>query len=389
MKRLLIIMSLCTGVMAAGAGSLQAQTRADSAAVLLHTAEQLRQRGEGAAARALLDYIERHFAGTPAASDVQRMRAVVRRTPDMERSGRTELMAFGATYGAWLGIALPWMAGAQDPAPYGLGLLAGAPVGFLAARAYADAFQPTEGQTRAITFGGTWGTYQGYGWAQALDIGQRRVISGGCPPNPEWPCYEYEYEETDEKVQVAMSVLGGLAGIATGAVLAQKPITAGTAAVVTSSGSWGSWFGFGLSFIAGMEDDALLGSTLVAGNVALIGAGMLAPQWQVSEPRMRLINIGGIIGGLGGLGLVLITQPDNAKVGIALPLLGSAAGLALAANTTQDSTPAVEEDGGRGALINRSGGRWALHMPDAVMTLQRADGRVKPAAYVPLLRARF
>jgi hypothetical protein len=264
MRRLLIVTLVAVAAVVAGADALRAQTRADSAAVLLHAAEQLRLRGETAAARAVLEYLERQYAGTAAAAEVERLRLAMRRGPVTERSGRTELMVWGSSYGAWLGIAVPLMADADGPEAYGVGLLLGAPAGFLAARAYANATQLTEGQARAITFGGSWGTWQGFGWAEALDIGNRR--EDGCVPNEFYDC-----TEAHVPTRVAMGVLGGLTGIASGAILARKPITVGTAAAVSTSALWGTWFGWGLSFIGGLEEDALLASTLLSGKTAAAG----------------------------------------------------------------------------------------------------------------------
>jgi hypothetical protein len=365
---------------------LEAQTRADSAAVLLHTAEQLRLRGEAGAARALLDHIERQYAGTAAAAEIDRVRLAMRRMPDAEGPGRTELILWGTGYGAWLGIAVPLMLDAGSPEAYGIGFLAGAPLGFLAARSLAVRSQPTIGQTRAITFGGSWGTYQGFGWAEALDIGDRRDGSF-CPP--EYPEGCYYYEETDTRPRVALAVLGGLAGIGTGALLARRPITGGTAAAVGSGALWGTWFGFALSVIADMEDDALLSSTLLAGNVALLGTSLAAPRWEVTEGRVRLVNVGGLVGGLAAVGVLLIAQPDDEKVGISIPLIGSAVGLAVGIATTRDRVIDEPGDGRQGALLNVDRGRWALDMPDAAVTMARTDAGLRPAAYVPLLRARF
>src|SRR5688500_5191566 len=162
MRRLLCCLLFVVAASIAGAQEAQAQSRADSAAVLLNAAEQLRLRGENGVARALLELIQQQYAGTAAALEVDRMRALLSRTPDVERSGRTEVLVFGTTYGAWLGVAVPLMFESDDPGSYGIGLLLGAPIGFFAAKSYADTYSPTEGQTRALTFGGTWGTAQGF-----------------------------------------------------------------------------------------------------------------------------------------------------------------------------------------------------------------------------------
>ncbi|HEX6133619.1 MAG TPA: hypothetical protein VFZ24_06640 [Longimicrobiales bacterium] len=380
---------LCAWLLAAGvgAGEVRGQTRADSAAVLLDAAEQLRLRGETGAARALLQLIAQRYAGTPAAAEVDRLMAAVRRTPEAERSGRTELLVFSAGYGAWLGVALPLALESDSPEAYGVGLLLGAPAGFFAAKRYADARMPSYGQARALTFGGVWGTYMGMAIAELFDIGSDTQTICPAPPAT-GPCQEFE-TDTEASTFVAAAVTGGLLGIGTGAFLARKPITAGTAAAVTLGGMWGTWFGFGLSFLADQREDELLAGTMIGGNAALLALGLIAPRWQMSESRARLISVGGLVGGLAGAGLLLIVQPDDDNTAILFPLVGSAAGLTLATHWTRDRDPAAG-DGGRGALINRSGGRWVLDMPDAALRLQRhEDGTPGPAVYVPILRARF
>jgi hypothetical protein len=371
-----------------GAAAAQAQTRADSAAVLLRAAEELRVAGETDAARAVLDLIARRYAGTPAADDVARLRSVLRRTPDRERSGRTELMVFGATYGAWLGIALPLALDSDSPEAYGLGLLLGAPAGFLAARGWANRHGPTEGQTRALTFGGSWGTYQGFLWGEVFDFGQR--TERYCPePAFGEPCYTYE-TDGDPEARVMAAIAGGLAGIGVGALLARKPITAGTAAAVTLSALWGSWFAYGTAFLADQEDDALLAAGLIGGNVAMLATGVLAPSWQISESRARLISVGGLIGLLGGAGLVLLAQPDNEKVAMSMPLIGSAAGLVAAAHSTRSREREDGQQNDRDAVLNFDGHRWGMGTPDVSLRLQRTSaGRTATALHVPLLRARF
>jgi hypothetical protein len=384
MNRFLAGVVVVIGLLASGEPA-QGQTRADSAAVLLHAAQQLQLAGEEAAARALLDYIQRYFAGTVAAGEAGRMRALVRRAPEMERSGRTELIVWGTGYGAWLGLAVPWMLGSDSPEAYGVGFLAGAPLGFLAARTYDGRYRPTEGQARAVTFGGSWGTYQGLGWAEVFDLGSREHLD--CSNFPDVPCYSYE--ETDTEQRVAAAVVGGLLGVGTGAVLARRPITPGTAAAASLGALWGSWFGFAGSYIAGLEDDDLLAATLLAGNATVVAGAVAAPRWGLTESRARLISLGGLIGGLAGVGVLLIAQPDDEKVAVAIPMATSAAGLAVGAVTTRNRFPDDAGGPGGGALLNRDRGRWALDVPHAAVRLSRRDSELRAAAYVQLLRARF
>jgi hypothetical protein len=369
-----------------GGADLSAQTRADSAAVILHAAEQFRLQGEHAVAQALLQYLQRHYAGTPAAGEVERLRLAMRRVIRPEQSGRTELMVWGSTYGAWLGVALPMIADADGPEAYGFGLLLGAPAGFFAGRAYANATNLTEGQARAITFGGTWGTYQGFALAELFELGDR--VADWCTAPEERFC-----REAHMPTRVAAGVAGGLAGIGVGAVVARKPITAGTAAAVSSAAMWGTWFGWAAGMVAHQEDKALLASTLVGGNAALIAAGLTAPSWEVSENRVRLISVSGLVGGLVGAGIILIAQPEDQAVIVGIPLVTSAIGLAAGVHYTRDMDAPRGGAGGLngpgGALIRRDNGQWALSVPEPSIRWERGRPGTRPAAYVPLLSARF
>jgi lipopolysaccharide export system permease protein len=110
---------------------LEAQTtRADSAAILLEATRRLELEGESDAARELLDLIVRHFPGSPAAIEAETMLSASQ-TRETETSGRASLIAFSTLYGAWLGVAVPAAMGANEPEPYGAGLLIGAPLGIM------------------------------------------------------------------------------------------------------------------------------------------------------------------------------------------------------------------------------------------------------------------
>ena len=163
----------------AGPRPARAQAAADTAAILLDAAARLEREGRGDAAATLLDYIRTHYATTPAAGEAAaRLAKAPPRESPLRRTfrgpgGRTELMVWGTTYGIWAGLATPAALGTDNSSAYGLGLLVGAPAGLLIARAYANQVNITEGAARSITFGGTWGTWQGYGVSKLLGLLER------------------------------------------------------------------------------------------------------------------------------------------------------------------------------------------------------------------------
>jgi hypothetical protein len=358
-------------------------TPADSAAVLLSTAVAFEAEGRVEVAEALLEFIAEHFAATPAGQEAQR-RLGASGEEGLERSGSTELRIWATTYGLWLGVAIPAALGADGSEPYGVGLLLGGPAGLFAGRAFTRSRPLSLGQARAITWGGTWGTWQGLGWAHVLDLGEdERCDEFGC----------YDWGNSDEERFAAM-VVGGLAGVVAGSLIARQPVPSAVATGANLGSLWGTWFGAASTVLFDIENDAAMLTTLLAGNVGLGAGALAASRLNMSRSRVRMVSIGGVVGAVGGLGLDLIIQPDDDKAAIAIPLAGSIVGLAIAMGTTRDRqiVPGAGEDMGS-ALFNLNDGELRLGMPLPTPTLVPWEGRGRPewrpAASLELFRASF
>ncbi|MBX6364802.1 MAG: hypothetical protein IRZ00_13110 [Gemmatimonadetes bacterium] len=377
------------------AKAARAQTPADSAAVLLDAANRLERAGREEGARALLAQIRERFPGTPAAVEAERRLAGAPAAPgaaprraSAEGSGRTELVVWGTTYGLWLGVAVPAALGADKPGPYGAGLILGGPAGYAAARTYAEEARVSEGQARAITFGGTWGTGHGLALAYLLRLGRER-----CPAGVE-PCFVGD--DPSGKAVFTSMILGGLAGIGAGAFLADgRPITAGTATAINLAALWGAAYGTGLAVLFGADDrDPILTSALIGGDAALAAAALTAPRWALSRERARLISITGLAGLLVGIGADLLLQSDDDRVNVLIPMGTSLAGLAAGASWTRPMDRARAPSGGgdgAGALLELDGRDLRVAAPTPMPMLLRRDGRAgaEPGVFLPVLRARF
>jgi hypothetical protein len=303
-------------------------------------------------------------------------------------------MVWATTFGAWMGVAVPATFGADGAGAYGAGLLVGGPAGFLGARAYSKSQPLSAGQVRAITFGSLWGTWQGFGLLELLDIGENEYCD-----------FDYCYTDGPDSQAVFGSLLiGGLAGTLGGALLARKPIPSGVAAAVNFGALWGTWFGVAGGILADLEGDALLASAFLAGDAGLLATGLMAPGWEMSRNRARLISISGVVGGIAGAGLDLIAQPDDEKVAIGIPLAGSIIGLVVGANLTKDmdrprglGSSALNDFAeildGESSLLSFRGGRFSLGMPAPYPTLVPVEtdrgSSYKPALGFTLLDSRF
>lgn len=364
---------------------------ADSAAVLLEAAVHFEQAGQQGVARALLQLIVERFGSTAAATEA-RAHLSTAHSVRTAGAGRVELQVWSTLYGLWLGVAIPGALGADNSEAYGAGLLVGGPVGFFAGKALSRSGTITEGQARAVTLGGTWGSWQGYGWTEVLDWG---ASDESCDVGP-YGTYCYGNEVSGEKILTGM-VLGGVAGIATGALLSRGPVSPGVATSANFGALWGSWFGFAGGYLAGLEDDKLLATTLLAGDAGLASMALLAPSRNISRSRARMVSLYGVVGGLSGLGidLLALSNTDDDKLVVAIPMATSALGLALGVRATRNYDPGVESGGtaSSGGLLNRTDGQWSLGMPQLLprfLELDTPAGLVrKPAVGVSLLSARF
>lgn len=377
----LLLLAACT------TGSAVAQvTRADSAAVLLDAARRFAADRRTDIAEALYAQILERYGDTAAAAQVRQL--MVTGEARDSRAGRVELQVWGTLYGLWLGVATPMMLGSEEPEPYGLGLLLGGPAGFVGSRKLAYSRPFSEGQARAITLGGTWGTWQGLGWAIALDLGTDTYSV--CPDGPfGGDCVTHDGNR--EEIIAGLGVLGGVAGMGAGLLMSRKPIDTGLAATVNYGSLWGTWFGLATGILADRESDPSLEATLIGGDVGLLATMALAPAWGWSRTRARLVSLAGIVGGLGGAGIDLLIQPDDTKTSIAIPLITSAAGLALGAWATRTHDAIEGGDGTNGAVIQvRNGDVLAdLPVPWPTMTTDATGRRYKPAIGLTLLRAQF
>ena len=362
-------------------------TRLDSAAVLLDAARRLEARGDGETARRLLVFIVQTYDGTQAAAEAAVWLGTMRHATDAG-SGRAGLTVWNTLFGAWLGVAIPAAFGSESEEAFGAGLLIGAPLGFFGTKAFTTKYPVSSGQAITAAFGSMWGTWQAVGWRSVLDIGSETVCdaySGYC------------WERTPDEAPFTASVLGGLAGIAAGGVVAAaRNPTAGDATLVMWSSFWGTWYGLAGGVLADAEDDGLLTWGLMGGNVGLIASAFATRGWTGNAGRVWMITAAGFAGGLAGVGIDLLGSVEDEKTGILIPALTSAAGLAIGTAITRSGSNGFDERDleSTRALVNLNGGDWSLGMPLPLPTLlsrHTRGGRTRAAlgVQIPLLAGRF
>lgn len=354
-------------------------SRADSASVLLRTARDFDANGDSDTAEALLVYLTQRFGDTAAGAAALDLLT----GPDgqrVDRVSRIELPVFSTLYGLWLGVAVPAAFGADEPEAYGAGLLIGGPLGLFSGLSAVKSRRISEGQARAISWGGVWGTWQGFGWGHLLDIGADEFCDiNGC----------YPANQSDDAIFASM-VVGGLAGIGGGVLLARNPIESGVSSAAQGGSIWGTVYGAMVAELVdddnGGGDDAVLATSLIAGNVGLVAGALLASRHDVGRPRVRIINLGALVGGVGGLGIDLLVQPNDDAL-ITIPLITSVAGLIIATYATRDDDRVgAGQPPENGALFGWADGGLRLQTPIPTPTLLEMPDENGRPTWTPGLR---
>lgn len=385
------LLALCLGFAASTLRTTTAaaqQTPADTAAILVQAARELDARGRHDAAEELLRYVVDRYPGTPAAARAADLLAGFRRAVTLG-GGRTAFVVWNTLFMSWLGIAAPAAFGAETAAPYGAGLLIGAPLGFFASRAYASATPMTAGQAGLYSLSTVWLSWQAAGWREILGIGDDEFCF-------QTPTGEVCDSSTPDEAVFAALLVGGAAGIGTGLALTRVDVNDGTAALIRHASLWGTWYGFAAGVLAGAESNTLLTTTLLGGNAFMAAALPIASAWRPSTGQVRITSAAGLAGGIAGLGLDLLFEVDDDQAAVLIPTAGATVGLGLGATLASRRRPLERREASgtpRLALITldrRVAMDLPLPLPATVPQLSR-DGRIRPspAVQIRLFQAHF
>lgn len=145
----------------------------------------------------------------------------------------------------------------------------------------------------------------------------------------------FAHSEGEAGVALAAQAGGLLAGL--GLWQTWHP-TQGDVALANSFLLWSTVLSLWADLAA--DHEPTLRESVAIGDAGLVLGGLIATQVHMSRGRTLLIDVGGVIGVLGG-GLVAVGTHGERAAGIAL-LVGTAAGLGIAAASTKDwDAPAV------------------------------------------------
>ena len=342
--------------------------------------EAVKQVVDGAYDKALrqLDWLSTSYPDTAhgrLATDKKQEIAILLQQPKpISGMSRAGLVSFGTLFTTWLGVGALILADVEDPVPYGLVLIAG-PVGGLAGSlSLTRNSELSDGQASLINLGGVWGIWQAVGAAALADA--------------------------SEKPTVYASMVGGALGLAlAGSIVKNRDISPGDAALINFGGIWGTWFSICGAMAARdrSSDNSkfVLGSAMMGGNIGLLTMAGWSTKLNMSRARARLINIGGIVGTLYGLGasILLDIEPEDRSFW-SLMGIGGVVGLTAGSYFTRnyDTPESYFTESGVGLLnLEPTEKQWDLSFPAITISpISSRDSRIPDIELrASLIQARF
>lgn len=234
-------------------------------------------------------------------------------TVQLDRSGRVELVVFGTGYGILNGALLASIADFGVDG-FTLSMLAGGGAGLYVPWQWSKTRPVSDARASLISFSGGWGMWQGMGWMNTL------------------------FDEPSVDGNITMGMLAGGAGIlATTALTGRHNISAGDASLITTAPAWSSAYWLWVMVLTGTENGRfVLGTTLAAGDIGVAAGVLLADRIEASQGRVRLANLGGIVGGLVGGAAVALTNVDSPKLGVSVVMTAATLGLGAGWHLTRN-----------------------------------------------------
>ena len=225
---------------------------------------------------------------------------------------RASLVSFGALFTTWLGFGSWLISDSSDSEVAGVVLIASSLSGLAGSMILTDGIRLSDGQASLINFGGMWGIWQATGAAYIADLSADKTIGA--------------------------SMAGGIIGIAvSGSIVRGRYIPPGAATMINFGGIWGTWFAICGAMMADVEDgDDILTSSMIGGDAGLFTMAALSSKIKMSRSRARLINVGGIIGALYGLGTNVLFEIESKRDFWSVLTAGSILGLAAGTYLTRN-----------------------------------------------------
>ncbi|MFM7202559.1 MAG: tetratricopeptide repeat protein [Myxococcota bacterium] len=348
-------------------------------------------------ARLLFERVARDYGTSPSAVAAQERLAELAlkpKTPVLTATpwdGRAAMMISQTLFGAAVGVLLPsYGSDGLTVQSSALFLLLGMGAGLGGGLLYAQEFAPSREQAAAIYFSQTFAALNLTMWTLGLG-------------------YELIPSDAYLRVTTTTLLLGMGLGTWAGAWISQHvKIPPGRVTLASSAALW--TLGFGLSSMVLIGGDNLVGRAYLLmppllADVGLVSALLLADKFQInlSQDRMRVINLAGVVGGAAGFLLGAVFQVGDGRVVLGMTMAGAATGLLVGTGASEQwersgkDSPVGARTPNHSVLVLEQGSiKLGQPMPSVALTRRPATlateenvAQVAPTVRLSVLEGRF
>jgi hypothetical protein len=295
----------------------------------------------------------------------------------LNREGRAQFITGATLYGAWSGFSIAMIATGEDmdDAESKAAIwsaIGGSVAGLVPSILLSSDLPMSTGRATMINFGWSWGLWHGmaFSFMPAPDLSVRTTFG----------------------LSLGLSALGWGG---TFALTRYLDVADGDAALVSTTGPWFTWFTAAIGTLIAEEeffDDekVWIPILLAGGDAGVAGAALLTGKFDMSAGRVNLINLGGLMGGLVGSGILALAEPDNIRAAVGLELGMTLVGLAAGAFFTRNyDAPATPASGLSLLELTPEGWAVAAPVPRFRPGPRRADGTRALGLELGLVGGRF
>jgi len=231
---------------------------------------------------------------------------------------RAELVVAQTLHGIGLGAEVCIVAGCDDARAIGATVVVGGGLGLGLSLLLTSESGITPGHTAALNTGTLWGAATGF------------MISGLINPVSD-----------DAELIPGLMIGGQLLGLGVGEL--SWRLTHASSGDISLAGSTGFWSGFLATMVTlgafngdPDEPEPVFGIILASSLTGLVAGGFLADRFPINRGHALVIDGGGVIGALTGLGAALIVRAEDSAPYFILTGIGAASGLVLTTFLTRD-----------------------------------------------------
>ena len=233
-------------------------------------------------------------------------------------AGRSKLILSGSIAGTLYGAGVLVLLESENDKAYWATMMLGTPIGGWLAHRLTSHRWFEKGEGHLITNGGFVGGLYGIAIPYLINI-------------------ESLEEETQAKIYVASAMVGIPAGVwTTTKLIYDKPINEGRASLISFGGLIGSAYANGITSLMDVEAARpYVFASMLGLPVGTYLAYRLTAGDEYTLGRARLIQLGAYAGALFSSGIVLLAEAESHKPFVVANILGSAAGMWFAHNSTR------------------------------------------------------